>query len=57
MFNMEKEIQLQNEANVIFQKLNTSNSMNEVAEIIEKLSEEMAKAVLKKFIYSNYGAK
>lgn len=36
----------------IFNQLKSTQSMNEVADTIESLDENMAKLVLKKFVYS-----
>jgi UDP:flavonoid glycosyltransferase YjiC (YdhE family) len=36
----------------VYKRLRETHSMNEVADLIESLDEDMAKWVLKKFVYS-----
>lgn len=40
------------EADRIYKLLTSTNSVNEVADIVDSLSEDMAKLVLKKFVFS-----
>lgn len=51
MTNVEKMVEESLEADEVYAQLNATNSMIEVAEIIESLDEKMAKIVLKKFVY------
>jgi hypothetical protein len=52
MDEMEKMFEEQNKANDLFIKLKETQSMSEVSDIVESMDENMAKLVLKKFIYS-----
>ncbi|MDD3040430.1 hypothetical protein [Bacteroides sp.] len=52
MNEMVKILQDMNTADEIFKQLNIAVSMPEIAEIIDSLDENMAKLVLKKFVYA-----
>lgn len=52
MNEMGKIYEEQSKANDLFKTLSTTQSMNEVYDIIESMDENMAKLVLRKFIYS-----
>lgn len=52
MDEIEKIYEEQSKADDLFKTLSTTQSMSEVYDIIESIDENMAKLVLKKFIYS-----
>lgn len=49
---MDELIRKMTEAEKIYNKLKETRSMPEVADIIDNLNEEMARLVLKKFVYA-----
>ena len=49
---MEEILRDLNTADEIFKQLNITDSMPEIGEIIDSLDENMAKLVLKKFVYA-----
>lgn len=48
----EKAIQKAVQVEEIFKKLQSTQSMTEIADIVDSLDENMAKLVLKKFVYA-----
>lgn len=52
MDNMEKIYEELSKANDLFKFLRETSSMSEIHDIIESMDENVAKLVLKKFIYS-----
>lgn len=52
MNEMEKMFEEQDKANDLFVKLKETQSMSEISDIVQSMDDNMAKLVLKKFIYS-----
>ena len=52
MDEIEKMFEKQEKANGLFRKLKETQSISEVSNMVESMDEDMAKLVLKQFIYS-----